>query len=376
MAAAHYEPVDDDGHLEGLRDEAKQHYRNTLGSRDRELGAIFKAVGPSSNGWKTVENLLTDARDDYRAKFAALNRPTDAKSVSKLVLLFVFLICVAGEATVNKYMFDMLMRTSNLYSYIYSMIITAVLLIVADVAGWQLRQVYGAFEQRVYVTKIVGFAFAFFFVLAVVTILTIERAHYSLSGFSVATGNSTGTAGDIFSQVTGHIANQIERLGFWGTILAALADREALMLAIINAAGIIFAFLIGFFTNDSDKIFQSTLDEYARAQRKFDRLASKYEGKIEQIDRKYAARLEAYASAYGARNAKVIESKRRRNIPLTDDDRLDINSLDIKLEQARTGIADRATRVSQETQETSSDPIRQNDSVQLVQPVIATRERR
>jgi len=62
---------------------------------------------------------------------------------------------------------------------------------------------------------------------------------------------------------------------------------------------------------------------------------------VAQIERKYGPRLGNIAAAYGTHNAKVVELKRNRGMALSDDDNLDLTTLDRMLEQARKEIGER-----------------------------------
>jgi hypothetical protein len=62
---------------------------------------------------------------------------------------------------------------------------------------------------------------------------------------------------------------------------------------------------------------------------------------VARIERRYGPRLGNIAAAYGAHNAKVVELQRNRGMALTDDDNLDLTTLDKMLEQARKEIGER-----------------------------------
>jgi hypothetical protein len=355
-----YEPTDEEAHFEGARAATLASYRQTLATRDGQLGDVFKTIGPASELWISREHKLTNANDDCRAKFASLQRSTDAARISKILIFVVFICFALWEAPINKFMFDMVLKSNNLESYFVSLVITTAMLGLAHVAGVQTRQIRGSFEDTVYFSKIAVSIIILLLLATCVCILTIGRASYSIVG-----SNLPNT--DIFS----HIAVQVQNVGLWAALVAALSDRSALILATLNITGIASAFFLAYITHDSDAFYQAALNEASSAQRKFNRSARTYEKKISKIGKRFATRLGNLAAAYGEQNAKVISLKRSRNASLLEDDRLDISAFDTKLEEARRGIGDRARRIAVSPQ-TASDQA--NEHLQVV-PTMA-RERR
>jgi len=67
---------------------------------------------------------------------------------------------------------------------------------------------------------------------------------------------------------------------------------------------------------------------------------------VARIARKYGPRLGNVAAAYGTHNAKVVELKRNRGIALSEDDNLDLTTLDKMLVEARNEIGQRRHKES------------------------------
>jgi hypothetical protein len=355
-----YGPTDEEAHFEGARAASISAYRATLDTRDALLGEAFKTIGPASEGWTSLEEKLINAKDDCQAKFAALRRATDAMRISKFVIFFFFVCFALLEAPINKFMFDIVLKSNNLESYFVSLLVTAAMLGLAHIAGTQTRQMRGAFEDKFYFGKIVVVLIIMMLLVLCVGILTIGRASYSAAGSNLPNL-------DIFS----HMGVQVQNLGLWAALLAAFSDRAAVILATLNIAGIACAFFFAFITHDSDMFYQAAIDEAASAQRKFGKLAKKYEKRISKVGRKFAPRLAGLVAAHGSQNAKVIAHKRMRNTPLTEDDRVDISTFDTKLAEARHGIGDRARRVAHLPEEFPQS----QDNLQSISPMVA-RERR
>jgi hypothetical protein len=330
-----YLSSEEEAHYEAARAEALSQYKIELGNRDTRLGDAFRTIGPGSEEWRGREARLVAANDDVRSKFLALNRATDRKRISPLATrTLLFGLCIL-ETPVNKFMFDILLVLQNWESYVVSFAMSLAMLYLAEIAGFQTRQIKGDSEDRIYWGKIASAIFILAFLILAVSVLTVCRAYSSSMAMS-------GENLDIFS----HVLEQVKHLGPWAVLMAALEDRGAVMLAAFNFTGIICAFFLAFITHDSDTVYQGSLDEAEDAHKKFARLAKKYEKAIARIGKKHTPRLLGLAAAFGSHNARVVGCKKLRNAPLDQMDLLDISSLDTKLAEARRGIGDRVRRIA------------------------------
>jgi hypothetical protein len=239
-------------------------------------------------------------------------------------------LLAALEAPINKFMLDNILRGSNFDSYVLSLFMTLILLVLAHFAGQQARQIHGHYEETIYYSNIVIVALVLIVLAICVGALTIGRAFYSTA--------PTGVSGqDIFS----HIGKEVSTVGPWTAFVKALSDKSAFFLACLNTAGITVAFLAAFVTHDSDKLYQSTIDAVHFAERALSRVAARYERMVARIEGKYGPRLGNIAAAYGTHNAKVVELKRHRGMGLSDEDNFDLTTVDKMLEQARKEIGER-----------------------------------
>ena len=140
-------------------------------------------------------------------------------------------------------MLDNILRGSNFDSYVLSLFMTLILLVLAHFAGHQARQIHGQYQETIYVSNIVIACLVVIVLAMCVGALTIGRAFYSTA--------PAGVSGqDIFS----HIGRQVSTVGPWTAFVNALYDKSAFFLACLNTAGITAAFLAAFITNDSDKL--------------------------------------------------------------------------------------------------------------------------
>lgn len=349
-------------HVEGLRAGSITAYKNLLAGRDSQLGALRKTYGPASETWERIENELRDAEHKCRAIYAQLQRPTDGKPISFWWFVLAAVILAALEAPINKFMLDNILRGSNFESYVISLFMTLIMLVLAHLAGHQTRQIRGAYQETVYISNIVV-AVVILIVLAMcVGALTIGRAFYTVAG-PIPDGR------DIFSE----ISKQVLTVGPWTAFLNALSDKAAFFLASLNTAGITCAFFTAFITHDSDKIYQSALDGVAAASKKLFRIERKYNGMVEKTAKKFASKLANMAAAYGSQNAEIVALKRSRGIALTEEDKLDLTSHDRLLSAMREELEGKAKAISGAkafTESTASS----SDEVKTVSPIF-NRER-
>jgi uncharacterized membrane protein YidH (DUF202 family) len=325
-----YTPTDELAHYEGARADALSSYRNLLGERDGKLRTARTTNGPGSDRWNRADDKLRTAERNHRVLFGKLQRPSDGRQISFWWFVIGAVLLAALEAPINKFMLDNILRGSNFDSYVLSLFMTLILLVLAHFAGQQARQIHGHYEETIYYSNIVIVALVLIVLAVCVGALTIGRAFYSSA--------PTGVSGqDIFS----HIGKEISTVGPWAAFVKALSDKSAFFLACLNTAGITVAFLAAFVTHDSDKLYQSTIDAVHFAENALSRVAKRYERMVARIERRYGPRLGNIAAAYGAHNAKVVELQRNRGMALSDHDNLDLTTLDKMLEQARKEIGER-----------------------------------
>lgn len=332
-----YGPTGEEAHLEGLRTQSKGAYASLLAARDAELVAKRKSIGPSSDRWQLLEVRWRDAEEKKRAVYAKLQRPTDAKRISAYWALFIAIGLAALEAPINKFMLDNILRGSNFDSYAISLFMTFICLGLGHMAGILARQIRGTYHENIYISNIVGFIAILAVLVVWIGALTIGRAFYSVA-------SPTSLASGIFSEIT----RQVTTIGPWTAFTRALSDQAAFFLACLNTAGVAFVFLLAFMTHDSDRVYQSVLDEAEKATSSRLKLERKYNGSVDKIAAKYGPKLEIISTSYGAQNARLVELKRMRGAELNDDDRFNVSSLDIALVAAREEFVQKSQAAANE----------------------------
>src|SRR5262249_34371726 len=120
---------------------------------------------------------------------------------------------------------------------------------------------------------------------------------------------------------------------------------------------IALAFIAAFVTHDSDKIYQSALDTERSNDKTLSRIERKYNKLVDKAAKRFGPKLTNVALAYGAQNAQVVSVKRSRNLPLGDEDRLELHTLDTLLAEARSELGSKPRRpVTEDKKEEATEP--------------------
>ena len=181
-----YTPTDELAHFEGARADARSTYQNLLGERDEKLNTARTTHGPGSDRWNRAEEKLRTAEKNQRVIFGRLQRPSDGRQISFWWFVFGALLLAALEAPINKFMLDNILRGSNFDSYVLSLFMTLILLVLAHFAGHQARQIHGQYQETIYVSNIVIACLVVIVLAMCVGALTIGRAFYSTAPAGVS----------------------------------------------------------------------------------------------------------------------------------------------------------------------------------------------
>ena len=238
-------PTAQEVHFERERARSLASYKAVLDARDKELAEARKSLGPGSEQWKALDIALKSANGTCQDIFASLQRLTDGKRIPDWFVLILAIAFAAMEAPINKFMLDNILRGNNFDSYVLSLFLTLVMLLLAHIAGMQARQIHGAYEDKIYWGKIVVPIILLSVLAVCVGALTIGRAFYSTSASALPSSN-------IFSE----IQIRVQNVGPWSALMAALSDQAAFFLASLNIAGIAGAFILAFVSHDSDPVYE------------------------------------------------------------------------------------------------------------------------
>lgn len=285
--------------LMGERVRHAQDYQTVLANRDDEVARLRRALGPASERWK----ILTAARDranyEYEALAGQIGRPI-SRLAMPMSAFFAFAVGVAiGEAFANKFLFDVALQTSNIFSLLVSFIVALFMFIAAHFAGVLVRQTWSEHKRKFYPAHVLIASTIFAVLVCVLAILTVGRAETSAA---VLTNGFDG----LFSSLGGKVGSGGELLAVLG---AALGDQNALLLATVNALGILAAFVLGYLAHDPDKHFDKAYERQQSTLRAVEKQDQRYKRKSNRTRER--ARLSSMTSMTGIRTRTPPLSRRR-----------------------------------------------------------------
>jgi hypothetical protein len=342
-----YPPSEDEARAVGARQASIDQYKGLLGERDSELGLVRRNYGPESYQWINLEADLRNADDKCDVIFARLQRLSDGFQIRARWFVLAFVALAILEMPINKFMIDNIMRTSNIGSYLVSFFTTFAMLALAHFSGHKIRQVRSAYQEKVYWSYVVLAGVLMAILALFVGALTIGRAFFSVAG-PVTAGR------DIFAEIGQQIASAGGPLT---AFLQALQVKDAFFLACLNTVGIALAFVAAFVNYDSDKVYQSALDDKAKAKSGLLKLFRRYIKKVDVIERKYAPRLAVISAGHSAQNSKVVGLKRLRNAELDADDQFDITGLDHTLAATRAELTRKYRQIRSDDEKPATGPV-------------------
>jgi TRAP-type C4-dicarboxylate transport system permease small subunit len=299
----------------GQRYDAEAAYQDILNRRGNQILAISERCGPRSERYVAQQNELDAAeREDERIR-VVVGRPLNRWHIPFWVLVAFGLALAFFEAPVNKFLFDVALQSSNLFSWTISFGFACALLILAHIAGFSLRQIWSEHRRRIVWSSLVIFILMFFALFVLVSILTIARAWFSAEA---------GTIRDLVSDVT----STVQAVGIWTTLRNAFADISALVLVTVNIGGILMTMMLSFFTHDPDKDLDAASRAVERHRARLAKIAKEFVSSKEKIVRDFAPQLAGHGANYKTANKNVIELKKRLGQPLDEQDNRVIDERD------------------------------------------------
>jgi hypothetical protein len=303
------------------RFEATAGYKNVLDERGNALMAVNERSGPRSKAYTAIEEHLKKADQQLERIRTVVRRPISRLAVrSWLVGLIGFGLAVF-EAPANKFLFDNALQSNGFASFAASFAVTGLLLVLAHFAGRSIRQVWSDFRKTIIWSNPLIFLLCIGGACTIIAILTIARAAFAVQG---------GTIGELLTGVQSSVTS----MGALGALAAALADTSAVVLASINLGGFLAAFLLAFFSHDSDRDYDLSQNSVDRDEKSLNKTHTAYLKERSKVVARFAPDLLGLAANYNSANSRVIELKTRLQQPLDDDDRFVLTDLDQMSEDA------------------------------------------
>lgn len=315
------DPVAELGDAAARRSEAHAAYKDLLDARGTALLSVNERSGPRSMAYLALAKKLKKDEAQLERIKIAVRRPISRWGIRAGVLIAVGAGLALLEAFANKFLFDVALQSAGIVSYAVSTAITAFLLFMAHIAGRSIRQVWSDYRQKVIWSAPIVFLISIGLAGLIIGVLTVARAAFASQG---------GTIGDMLQGIRGNVQD----LGPIGTLMAALSDTSALVLACINLGGIGATFLLAFFSHDSDRDFDHAQNSVDQGEKALGRMHAAYLNERQKRIKHYAPDLVGYAANYNSANSRVIELKTRLHRPLDDDDRFVLTDLDQMSEDA------------------------------------------
>ena len=316
--------LDELDRLIGERIRHSQDYSRVLAERDDQLDSLRHAVGPRSERWRSLLEDRSRARTEYEAISGQLGRPVNRYNFPASIFYALAAILAVIETPVNKFLFDTALQSSNAASYLVSFAVAAFILIVAHSAGKLVRQVRSEYTTNFSWSNVILGAVVMIVLAIVVTVLTIGRAEFSAAALD-------GGLNGLFSSVGAKVASH----GLVGALANALADTAALILLMVNVTSIMVAFLLGYFSHDPDKHLDKAFESHKALQRGVERYEARFNKKDASAREQARGKLNAINIRYTAANAAIVAQKTARRLPLEDEDKFSLPTLDPMLARVR-----------------------------------------
>jgi hypothetical protein len=334
-------PEDALAESESRRYGAHSEYLKIINLRENELLEASGKVGPKSSSFQNAKSDLQKAEMQREGIQGVLRRPLNKYHV-RGGYFAVFAVALALlEAPVNKFLFDVALQSLGIVSFLASVVLALCALILAHLAGKSIRQVWSEYRHRVVWSSLGAFLIIVAVLTVMVSILTVGRA--------LTSANSVATFQDMFAAVKSTVVSQ----GLFGALTAAFSDISALILATVNIGGIFASMMLAFFTHDPDKDYDAAAEEVDRHRALLDKLDAQYSKAKAAVIRRHAPDLTVFSTNYKNANMRVIEAKKKLNLPLDDQDHLMIDQFDTLAEDSELG----ETAAHRSTDHAASTPI-------------------
>lgn len=291
----------------GQRFDAEHAYVDMINRRENQILACSEETGPHSEKYlNAARDVEAAEREDERIR-VVVGRPLNKWHLPFWVLIAFGLALAFFEAPVNKFLFDVALQSSNLFSWTISFGFACALLLLAHVAGFSLRQVWSEHRKKVVWSSLIIFVLMFGGLFTLVSILTIARAWFSAE------------AGTIHDLVSG-VASTLQSVGVWGALRNAFSDMSALVLVTVNIGGILMTMMLSFFTHDPDKDFDSAARAVDRRRTALAKIVKEFNKRKARIVSDHVPQLAGHSANYKTANKNVIELKNRLGQPLDEQD--------------------------------------------------------
>ena len=292
---------------ETSRQIARDEFVATLEKRLADLRAAAAKLGPPSLVYQTIEDKFTDAKDElHRTSMKLGGRSPQVKFDNLFLFWLAFIIILITEAFINKILFDMALLSSAIISIAASALLSCALVFLAHMAGYSWRQCWSDFRERIVWQHIVIGVLCAVIVVSIVLIIMYIRAEFALN-------SSIGTGFDFLKD----IAKRISATGISDFLAKAFSTTKSLVMGALNAAALLVAFIVAYFSHDSDLELDARYRRFKKASKVLDSAQHRYQQAIDKVHKRYSNRLanakDAFVS-YGGRADDLPTDNLRQHI--------------------------------------------------------------
>jgi hypothetical protein len=241
--------------------------QNEQSKYQRRVTSLDRSRGPASDKWQRLKNKFVLAQNDYDTHQVRVGRREPERLIPPIVAIM-FLVCLAFlEAAINVNAFQLFIEGMVLYSYIAAFFAGGLLMVIAHVAGRDLRSVGSTSRKRSYVflplrivTIYIGCAGSGVYLLAV-----SRQAYLNLLAKTLTfdVHGAFQNASKAVDMVLNLFALKLEPLG-WGVFALSV---------VLYVLGVFASSL----AHDPDRQFEDSYRRFKRAQREFERFDATYQ---------------------------------------------------------------------------------------------------
>lgn len=252
-------------------------YKDALQSRVGELKILVGAEGYNSLRRTGLRKNAIQTQDDLQKCRNRLGgRTPQIYLTSTWVFLLATCIVLVTEAFVNKVLFDMALLSNSIISIAASALVSGFLVLIAHLAGLNIRQVWSDFHHRIIWSKLLWGIICVFVIFWIVVGIMYTRAFFDAT--SIASGDI-----NVFQDV----AKQAFSDGFSKLLAKAFSSSESTVMGTVNFLALFGAFSVAALSHDSDIELDQRYRGAQSARKRLEKHQDNFSSKIQKIYKKY-----------------------------------------------------------------------------------------
>lgn len=252
-------------------------YKEALQSRVGELKVLVEAEGYNSTRRIALRKEASQSQDDLQKCRNRLGgRTPQIYLTSTWVFLFATCVVLITEAFVNKVLFDMALLSNSIISIAASALVSGFLVLIAHLAGLNIRQVWSDFHHRIIWSKLIWGIVCIFIVFSIVVGIMYTRAFFD--AVSIASGDI-----NVFQDV----AKQAFSDGFSKLLSKAFSSSESTVMGTVNFLALFGAFSVAALSHDSDVELDQRYRRVQSANKKLENHQDRFSANIRKIHKNY-----------------------------------------------------------------------------------------